>query len=116
MSAYEDLLQRECRLMRLARTSVGVEVSKVSANQRSAAFRTTLTAIGNNTGIVVPLEVLAELRAGKRPAVHVEVNGFRYESTVGAMNRHAMISVRAGIREQTGLRRGNEIVVSADAR
>jgi hypothetical protein len=113
MSAYEDLLQRECRLMRLARTSVGVEVSKVSANQRSAAFRTTLTAIGNNTGIVVPL---AELRAGKRPAVHVEVNGFRYESTVGAMNRHAMISVRAGIREQTGLRRGNEIVVSADAR
>ncbi len=51
----------------------------------SVTFHTNLTAFGNNTGIVVPPDVLETLGAGKRPAVEVDVNGYRYRSTVGSM-------------------------------
>ncbi len=35
---------------------------------QTASFRTAIGAIGNNAGIVVPPEVLAELSAGQRPS------------------------------------------------
>jgi hypothetical protein len=72
----------------------------------------TLTPVGNNTGIVVPNEVLEELGAGKRPAVHVDVNGFRYQTTVGSMGGSAMISGSAAIRTETGLPAGDELLVA----
>ncbi|WP_121659776.1 hypothetical protein [Mycetocola zhadangensis] len=36
---------------------------------------TTMSMKGNNTGIAVPEEIITALRAGKRPAVTVIVNG-----------------------------------------
>ena len=44
-----------------------------SAAPKSVSFETTVTATGNNTGIVVPPEVIEELAAGKRPPVLVNV-------------------------------------------
>jgi hypothetical protein len=78
----------------------------------SESFDTTVEAIGNNTGIVVPDDVLERLGAGRRPAVVVNVNGFEYRNTVGAMAGRAMISISAAIRKQTGLAGGDPIHVT----
>ena len=49
-------------------------------------FRTTIQQTGKNTtGIQVPEDVVAALGSGKRPAVTVTVNGYRYRSTVASM-------------------------------
>ena len=48
-------------------------------------FETTLSSTGNNTGIVVPPEIVDELGAGKRPPVNVTVNGYAYRSTIATM-------------------------------
>lgn len=74
-------------------------------------FDTTVTATGNNTGIVVPDEVIERLGAGRRPAVVVNVNGYEYRNTVGVMGGRHMISVSAAIRKDTGLKAGDPIHV-----
>lgn len=75
-------------------------------------FDTTLTATGNNTGIVVPDEVIERLGAGHRPEVLVDVNGHRYRSTVGVRAGRHLISVSAAIRKETGLQGGDPIQVT----
>ena len=72
----------------------------------SVTFDTTVTAIGNNTGIVVPDEMIERLRAGRRPAVVVNVNGYEYRNTVGVMSGRHMISISAAVRKDTGLQAG----------
>lgn len=47
----------------------------------TASFEGVLPAHGNNTGIVVPPEVIEQLAAGKRPSVSVQVNGHVFRST-----------------------------------
>lgn len=76
------------------------------------AFETTVAAHGNNTGIVVPPEVVAQLGAGKRPPVLVDVNGYAYRSTVGVMGGKSMISISAAVREATGLAGGDPVRVT----
>ncbi len=66
---------------------------------------------GNNTGIVVPPEVLESLGAGKRPSVKVVVNGYEYSSTVGSMKGKSMIPFSAAHREASGIAGGDEISV-----
>jgi hypothetical protein len=78
----------------------------------NAAFDTTVTAAGNNTGIVVPDHVIECLGAGRRPAVVVNVNGYEYRSTVAVMGGKHMISISAAIRKQTGLNGGDPIHVT----
>jgi antitoxin component of MazEF toxin-antitoxin module len=77
----------------------------------SAKFDTTVTATGNNTGIVVPDDIMEQLGAGKRPAVVVSVNGYEYRSTVGVMGGKHMISISAALRKETGLKGGDAIHV-----
>ena len=76
---------------------------------KSVTFSTTIRKTGNNTGIVVPPEVIAALDAGKRPAVLVELNGFQYRNTVGVRAGTHLISVSAAVRAKTGIK-GNETV------
>ena len=76
-----------------------------------AEFDTTLTATGNNTGIVVPADVIKRLGAGRRPAVIVNVNGHEYRNTVGVMRGQHMVSVSAAVRRETGLKAGDPIHV-----
>jgi antitoxin component of MazEF toxin-antitoxin module len=78
----------------------------------SAAFETTVTASGNNTGIVVPDNLIERLGAGHRPAVVVTVNGYEYRSTVAVMGGKHMVSISAAVRKQTGLTGGDPIHVT----
>jgi antitoxin component of MazEF toxin-antitoxin module len=75
-------------------------------------FDTTVTAAGNNTGIVVPGSLIEHLGAGRRPAVVVNVNGHEYRSTVAVMGGKHMISISAAVRKQTGLKCGDPIHVT----
>lgn len=74
-------------------------------------FETTLLQMGNNTGIEVPPKVLEALDGGKRPAVTVDVNGYTYSSTVGAMGGRSLIPFSADKRKATGLSGGDAITV-----
>lgn len=75
------------------------------------SFDTTLSAFGNNTGIEVPEEIIAQLDAGKRPALLVKVNGYEYQNTPGIMNGKTMLSFSAEHRQKTGLAGGDQIHV-----
>ncbi len=75
-------------------------------------FETTLSQMGNNTGIAVPAQVIEQLGAGKKPPVKVTLNGFAYQSTVGIMGGTFLIPVSAAIRHQAGVLGGDPITVS----
>jgi hypothetical protein len=79
---------------------------------RSATFQTTVTAVGNNTGIEVPEDVLEQLGAGKRPAVLVDLDGHQYRTTAGVMGGRSMLSVSAAVRKATGLAGGDPVRVT----
>lgn len=66
---------------------------------------------GRNTGIPVPPEVLERLGGGKRPAVHVEVNGYRYASTVGTMGGQSLIPFSSEHRQASGIGGGDDLEV-----
>jgi hypothetical protein len=83
-----------------------------STESGTAMFETTLTASGNNTGIVVPDSVIAQLGAGKRPPVVVEVNGYAYRSTVAVMGGKYLVGLSAAVRAATGLVGGDPIRVT----
>ncbi|WJS90385.1 YdeI/OmpD-associated family protein [Microbacterium testaceum] len=74
-------------------------------------FETTLLQMGNNTGIAVPPEVIDGLGGGKRAAVVVDVNGFTFPSTIGAMGGKSLIPFSADKRAATGLSGGDAISV-----
>lgn len=74
-------------------------------------FRTTMHLVGRNTGIPVPADVLERLGAGKRPAVLVEVNGYRYASTVGSMGGLSLIPFSSEHRAASGIGGGDELEV-----
>ena len=83
-----------------------------TSQPKSVTFDTTVAASGNNTGIVVPEEVIDQLAAGKRPPVVVNVNGYEYRNTVGMMGGKRMISISAAVRNATGLKGGEAIHVT----
>jgi antitoxin component of MazEF toxin-antitoxin module len=78
----------------------------------SVTFETTVAATGNNTGIVVPGEVINQLAAGNRPPVIVNVNAHEYRNTVAVMGGKHMISISAAVRKAAGLKAGDRIRVT----
>lgn len=80
----------------------------------SVEYRTTMHLAGRNTGIPVPPEVLEQLDGGKRPAVAVLVNGYRYTSTVGSMGGRFLIPFSAERRAETGIAGGDDLEVSLE--
>ena len=79
---------------------------------RRVVFSTTVTGSGGKTGIAVPDHVIAELGAGRRPAVHVDLNGFAYRSTVAVMGGRYLVAVSAAVRGATGLEAGHPVTVT----
>ena len=79
---------------------------------QSVEFQTTVAATGNKTGIVVPVELIERLGAGRRPAVVVNLNGYEYRNTVGVMGGKRMISISAAVRKEAGLKAGDPISVT----
>ncbi|MET4429203.1 MULTISPECIES: YdeI/OmpD-associated family protein [unclassified Mycolicibacterium] len=74
-------------------------------------FSTTMFIDGNNTGIEVPADVVEALGAGKRPPVVVDVNGYRYRSTVAPMGGRFLIPFSAERRRESGIGGGDAIDV-----
>jgi len=83
----------------------------MAAEPKRVRFDTTVTASGNNTGIVVPGEVIEQLGAGNRPPVLVNVNGYEYRNTVAVMGGRHMIGISAAVRKATDLKGGDPIHV-----
>lgn len=77
----------------------------------STTFETVILGFGNNTGIEVPSDNLAELGSGRRPGVAVTVAGYSYRSTVGMMGGRSMISLPKAHRDAAGLAAGDRVVV-----
>lgn len=74
----------------------------------TVTFQTTLPASGNNTGIVVPDDVIAKLGVGRRPAVHVTINGHEYRNTIAVMGGQCDQCQRSNPkRDRTPRRRSN---------
>lgn len=69
---------------------------------------------GRNTGIPVPDEVLQQLGGGRRPAVAVSVNGYRFTSTVGAMGGQALIPFSSAHRAASGIGGGDALEMVLD--
>ena len=78
----------------------------------TVTFETTVAGSGGKTGIVIPEEVIRQLGAGRRPAVHVEVNGHAYRSTVAVMGGDHMVGINAAVRAATGLEAGHPVSVA----
>ncbi len=77
-----------------------------------STFKTVIKAFGNNTGIVVPLENLESLQAGKKPGVKVIIGSYEYQSTVATMDGLFLIPLSKDHREKSGLKGGDEIEVT----
>ena len=79
-----------------------------------ATFATTMKINGNNTGIEVPPEIIAELGSSKKPAVIVTVSGYTYRNTVAVMGGKYMISFSSAHREASGIKGGDKIEVTLE--
>ncbi|GAA2444084.1 YdeI/OmpD-associated family protein [Agromyces soli] len=77
-------------------------------------FETTMSQLGNNTGIEMPPEVIEALGGGKRPPVLVRVNGYEYRSTVGVMGGRSLIPFSSDKRAETGIGGGDAIEVEVE--
>ena len=75
-------------------------------------FRATIELGGKTaTGIQVPAQVVEGLGSGKRPRIHVTINGYTYRSTVAPMGDVFMLPVSAEVRERAGVAAGDSIEV-----
>jgi len=75
-------------------------------------FRATIELGGKTaTGIQVPAQVVEGLGSGKRPRIHVTINGYTYRSTVAPMGGVFMLPVSAEVRERAGVAAGDSIEV-----
>jgi hypothetical protein len=77
-------------------------------------FNNKLLGMGNNTGIEVPASNIAELGSSKKPAVKINVNGYKYSSTVAVMGGKHLIAFSAAHRKASGLNAGDDITVTLE--
>ncbi len=77
-------------------------------------FNTTIFQDGNNTGIVVPEEVVEKIGAGKRPSVHVSLNGFTYRSTIAVMGGKYLIPLSAERRTTAKVKGGDKLEIALE--
>jgi hypothetical protein len=77
-------------------------------------FNTTIFQEGNNTGIEVPEEVVEKIGAGKRPPVHVTLNGFSYRSTIAVMGGKYLIPLSAERRTNAKVKGGDKLDITLE--
>lgn len=78
----------------------------------SVSFEATLSAFGNNTGVVVPEAVMAQIDEGQRPPVRAVLNGHELRTTVGVMNGQHLVSVSKALRTTIGVGPGDAVSVT----
>lgn len=77
-------------------------------------FTTDLVQSGNNVGIVIPDEVVAEL-GGKRVPVLITLNGtYRYRNSTAAMGGLNLVGLSAAHRAASGLGGGDRVDVTIE--
>lgn len=77
-----------------------------------SSFTTTLLQNGNNVGIEIPDEVVAEL-GGKRVPVVVTIDGgYRYRSTTAVMGGRNLVGVSAEHRAASGVTGGQVVQIT----
>ena len=74
-------------------------------------FATTIHQTGNNTGIVVPDDVVEALGGGKRAKVVVTLHGHTYRSSLASMGGQVLISLSAENRAKAGVAGGDQVEV-----
>ncbi len=80
-------------------------------------FTSTLWAAGNNTGVKIPDEIMAEL-GGKRVPVVITLNGsYTYRTTTAVMGGRNLASFSSAHRAASGLAAGDpiEVLIEVDA-
>lgn len=77
-------------------------------------FSTRVKASGNNTGIEVPAQNMAELGSKKTPTVRVSLSGYTYSSTVAVLSGRFMIPLSAAHRQASGLKAGDPVEVTLE--
>ncbi len=80
----------------------------------TVTFTTVIKTDGNNTGIEVPPEVIAQLGTSKKPPVVVTVAGYTYRNTVAVMDGLFMISLSKANREAAGVKGGDKVEVTLE--
>lgn len=83
-----------------------------AGQEAGIGFDTTVAGSGGKTGIVIPEHVIDDLGAGRRPAVHVDLDGYTYRSTVAVMGGQYLVGVNADVRKATGLSAGDPVHVT----
>lgn len=66
----------------------------------------------NKARIIVPPEAVAELGAGDKPQVDVDVNGYRYRSQIRFQHGVHFVSHTVPMRKESGLAIGDAITVT----
>ena len=77
-------------------------------------FNTIIFQEDNNTGIEVPRHIVEKLGSGKRPAVHVTLNGFTYRSTVAVMGGKYLIPLSAERRTNAKVKGGDKLDITLE--
>jgi hypothetical protein len=77
-------------------------------------FDTIVLQTGNNTGIVVPDEIVASLGAAKKPKVIVTLARHSYRSSIGNMGGRFLIPLSAANRAAAGVTGGVAVTVGLE--
>ena len=75
-------------------------------------YKTTILAFGNNTGIEVPHSILESLTNSKKPVLDIQVNQYKFNSSLGRMSGIFLIPFSKEHRLKSGLKAGDKVVVS----
>ncbi len=79
-----------------------------------ARFTTTITSTGNNTGIEIPPEIIAQLGTSKKPPVIITVANYTYRSTVAVMGGAYMVALSKANREAAGVKGGDTVEITIE--
>ena len=69
---------------------------------------------GNNTGFIVPEEVVLGFARGRRVPITVAIGDYRYRTTIVSMGGRFLFGVNAEQRKATGLKAGDEVTLTIE--
>jgi hypothetical protein len=91
----------------------GIAMNQAPPQDGVVIFRAAILLAGKTaTGIRVPDEAVAELKAGSRPRVHATINGFTYRSAVAPLRGSFRLAVSAEIRTNAQIAGGDGVEVA----
>jgi hypothetical protein len=70
---------------------------------------------GNNTGFIVPEDVVLAFGRGRRVPISVTIGDFSYRTTIVSMRGRFLFGVNAEQRKATGLQAGDEVTLTIEA-